>query len=206
MKLHPAGKVVAWSAVGVLALAGAAGAAESIGSPNTAASTSGTAGTAVSPSPAAPGTARPGHRRGRALAERALHGEFVVLGKGGKPVTLDMQRGTITIGSSHNGITSFTVTSSDGFSATYQANSSTKVRTGPAGTGTLANIHPGTMVGVVAVNDGTAKTARTVRTLVARTHIKRGMSGTPTPTPAVPGADRSGGAAPKDQGLTPLGA
>ncbi len=55
-----------------------------------------------------------------------MHGEWVVKGKDGKPVTLETIRGTVTaVGSSR-----VTVKAEDGFTETFATNSDTKVRGG----------------------------------------------------------------------------
>lgn len=53
------------------------------------------------------------------------HGDFTVQGANGTPVAMTLQRGTVTAASS----TSVTVKSSDGFTATYAVDSSTRGRT-----------------------------------------------------------------------------
>lgn len=208
MKLHPAGKVAAWSAVGVLALAGGAGAAESLGATQASASA---APAATTPTPGAPtpGTPTPGtpgakahahHHHGEQLGRRALHGEFVVAGKDGKPVTLDVQRGKFAPGAASG---SFSVTSSDAFGATYQTDAKTKVRVGKGATGKLADLKPGTEVSVIAVNVNGVKTARVISVTTAKVHKPRGTSR--PAAPAAPSGERSGAAAP-DQGNSLLGA
>jgi len=203
MKLHPAGKVAAWSAVGVLALAGGAGAAESLGATQASASP---APAATTPTPGAPTPGTPGakahahHHHDEQLGRRALHGEFVVAGKDGKPVTLDVQRGKFAAGAASG---SFTVTSSDAFGATYQTDAKTKVRVGKGATGKLADLKPGTEVSVVAVNVNGVKTARVISVTTAKVHKPRGTSR--PAAPAAPSGERSGAAAP-DQGNSLLGA
>ena len=210
MKLHPAGKVAAWSAVGVLALAGGAGAAESLGATQASASAS-AAPAATTPTPGAPtpGTPTPGtpgakahahHHHGEQLGRRALHGEFVVAGKDGKPVTLDVQRGKFAAGAASG---SFSVTSSDAFGATYQTDAQTKVRVAKGATGKLTDLKPGTEVSVVAVNVNGVKTARVISVTTAKVHKPRGTSR--PAAPAAPSGERSGAAAP-DQGNSLLGA
>ena len=210
MKLHPAGKVAAWSAVGVLALAGGAGAAESLGATQASASAS-AAPAATTPTPGAPtpGTPTPDtpgakahahHHHGEQLGRRALHGEFVVAGKDGKPVTLDVQRGKFAPGAASG---SFSVTSSDAFGATYQTDAKTKVRVGKGATGKLADLKPGTEVSVIAVNVNGVKTARVISVTTAKVHKPRGTSR--PAAPAAPSGERSGAAAP-DQGNSLLGA
>ena len=67
-----------------------------------------------------------GARSERALIGRGMHGEWVVKGKDGKPVTLETIRGTVTA----VGPTSVTVKAEDGFTETFTTNSDTKVRGG----------------------------------------------------------------------------
>ena len=208
MKLHPAGKVAAWSAVGVLALAGGAGAAESLGATQASASAAPAATTPTpgAPTPGTPTPDTPGakahahHHHGEQLGRRALHGEFVVAGKDGKPVTLDVQRGKFAAGAASG---SFTVTSSDAFGATYQTDAQTKVRVGKGATGKLTDLKPGTEVSVVAVNVNGVKTARVISVTTAKVHKPRGTSR--PAAPAAPSGERSGAAAP-DQGNSLLGA
>jgi hypothetical protein len=97
------------------------------------------------------------HRKGRrALLGRGMHGEWVVKGKDGKPVTLETVRGTVTaVGSA-----SVTLKAEDGFTATFAANSDTKVR--GAGADSLGDVKVGTRIAVVGVKAGNTTTARTV--------------------------------------------
>ena len=97
------------------------------------------------------------HRKARrALIGRGMHGEWVVKGKGGKPVTLETVCGSVTaVGSS-----SVTVKAEDGFTATFAINSDTKVR--GAGADSLGDVKVGTRTTVVGVKAGNAITARTV--------------------------------------------
>ena len=161
-------RVVGWVVAGVLAVAGLAGVgvAFSVYSPTS------TAAPAATPSATATGSASPGvpHRRadgrhrgglGRIAARRALHGEFVVKGKDGKPVTVDVQRGQVTAVSA----TSVSLKSEDGFTATYVVNGDTRVRVGREKSA-ISAIKAGQQAWVVASKSGDTATARI---LVAQT-------------------------------------
>ena len=134
-------------AAGVLGTAGVA-AATSDSSPAPSA--------AAAPSSSAPKADHPRAKRAkRALIGRGMHGEWVVKGKDGKPVTLVTVRGTVTaVGSS-----SVTVKAEDGFTATFAANSDTKVR---GGADSLGEVKAGAKGAVVGVKSGNTTTARTV--------------------------------------------
>ncbi len=91
----------------------------------------------------------------RALIGRGMHGEWVVKGKDGKPVTLETIRGTVTaVGSS-----SLTVKAEDGFTETFATNSDTKVR---GGADSLGDVKVGAKGAVVGVKSGATITARAV--------------------------------------------
>jgi hypothetical protein len=84
-----------------------------------------------------------------------MHGEWVVKGKDGKPVTLETIRGTVTaVGSSR-----LTVKAEDGFTETFATNSDTKVR---GGADSLGEVTVGAKGAVVGVKSGTTVTARAV--------------------------------------------
>ena len=84
-----------------------------------------------------------------------MHGEWVVKGKDGKPVTLETIRGTVTaVGSS-----SLTVKAEDGFTETFATNSDTKVR---GGADSLGDVKVGAKGAVVGVKSGSTITARAV--------------------------------------------
>jgi hypothetical protein len=136
-------------AAGVLGTAGVAAATSNDSTPAPSAS--------AAPSSSAPKADHPKAKRAkRALIGRGMHGEWVVKGKDGKPVTLETVRGTVTaVGSS-----SVTVKAEDGFTATFAANSDTKVR--GAGADSLGDVKVGTRTAVVGVKAGNAVTARTV--------------------------------------------
>jgi hypothetical protein len=145
-----------------LGVAGVA-AAGVLGTAGVAAATSNS--TPAPSSSAAPssGTAAPGdkadHPRAkkarRALIGRGMHGEWVVKGKDGKPVTLETIRGTVTAVST----SSITIKAEDGVSETFAANSDTKVRGGPDSLGAVKAGAKGAMVGV---KSGSTTTARAV--------------------------------------------
>jgi hypothetical protein len=118
--------------------------------------------TPAASSSAAPDSAGTAPRHHRALAGRALHGQFTVERKG-QPAVVDVQRGEVT----KVDPTSITVRSTDGFEATYARTPSTKVRekkaAAPAG-----DLVVGKKVGVVADDANGHPTARAVRILPAR--------------------------------------
>ena len=139
------------AAAGVLGTAGVAAATSNNSTPAPSAS-------AAPSSSAAPSDKadRPKAKRTRALIGRGMHGEWVVKGKDGKPVTLETIRGTVTaVGSS-----SVTLKAEDGFTETFATNSDTKVR---GGAESLADITVGAKGAVLGVKSATATTARVVR-------------------------------------------
>lgn len=95
-----------------------------------------------------------GHR-GRALDRRAMHGELVVRDKDGKPVTVDVQRGSVTAVSP----SSITLRSDDGFTATYTITQDTRVRINEKGA-TAAQVKTGDTAVVTAREDGDSTNAR----------------------------------------------
>jgi hypothetical protein len=132
-----------------------------LGTAGVAAATAGTtapAPAAASPS-AAPGTGnadKPAKRAGHALKARGMHGEWVVKGKDGKPITLVSVRGQVTA----VGPTSVTVKAEDGYTATFTANADTKVK--GADVDSIADVKVGVKGAVVGVKDGNTITARAV--------------------------------------------
>jgi hypothetical protein len=143
--------VAAVAAAGVLGTAGVAAATSNDSTPAPSAS-------AAPSSPAAPGDKahhRKGKRAERALIGRGMHGEWVVKGKDGKPVTLETIRGTVTaVGSSR-----LTVKADDGFTETFITSSDTKVR---GGADSLGEVKVGAKGAVVGVKSGATITARAV--------------------------------------------
>jgi hypothetical protein len=143
-------------AAGVLGTAGVAAATSEPGTPTPAAS--------LAPSsPGTPGTAdktgKTGAKKHKARAAaiaRGLHGEWVVKGKDGKPVTLVTIRGQVTAA----GPTSVTVKAEDGFTATFAATADTKVRGADAKS--MADVKVGVKSVIVGVKSGNTTTARTV--------------------------------------------
>jgi hypothetical protein len=119
-------------------------------------SASPTATATASPEPSTKDRAK-GDRKHRALQTRALHGEATVGGKKRHRV-VQFQRGTVDQVSS----TSITVTSADGFRATYRVDAKTKVRKDkqPA---TIADVKTADRVRVVATQDGSTTTATSIR-------------------------------------------
>ena len=139
------------AAAGVLGTAGVAAATSNDSTPAPSAS-------AAPSSPATPGDKahhRKGKRAERALIGRGMHGEWVVKGKDGKPVTLETIRGTVTaVGSSK-----LTVKAEDGFTETFVTNSDTKVR---GGADSLGAVKVGAKGAILGVKSGSTITARAV--------------------------------------------
>lgn len=143
-----------------LAVAGVV-AAGVLGTAGVAAATAGT--TAPAPAAASPTAPDPGaadkpakKRAGHALKARGMHGEWVVKGKDGKPVTLVSVRGQVTA----VGPASVTVKAEDGYTATFVANADTKVK--GADVDSIADVKVGAKGAVVGVKDGSTVTARAV--------------------------------------------
>jgi hypothetical protein len=137
------------AAAGVLGTAGVAAATSNDSTPAPSAS-------AAPSTSAAPSDHPKAKRATRALIGRGLHGEWVVKGKDGKPVTLETIRGTVTaVGSSR-----LTVKAEDGFTETFATNSDTKVR---GGADSLADVKVGAKGAVLGVKSGNTITARVVR-------------------------------------------
>ena len=139
------------AAAGVLGTAGVAAATSNDSRPAPSVS--------VAPSSSATPGDKAGHRKAkrvkRALIGRGMHGEWVVKGQDGKPVTLETIRGTVTaVGSSR-----LTVKAEDGFTETFATNSDTKVR---GGADSLAGIKVGAKGAVLGVKSGSTITARAV--------------------------------------------
>jgi hypothetical protein len=136
------------AAAGVLGTAGVAAATSNDSTPAPSAS--------AAPSSSAAPSDKADHRKAkRALIGRGMHGEWVVKGKDGKPVTLETIRGTVTaVGSSR-----LTVKAEDGFTETFATNSDTKVR---GGADSLGEVKVGAKGAVVGVKSGSIITARTV--------------------------------------------
>ncbi len=145
-----------------LAIAGVAAAAV-VGTAGVAAATAPAPSGAPAPAASAPdpGTRAPGAAERRAkvkhrLLGRGLHGEFVVKGKDGKPVTLVSVRGEVTAVSA----TSITLKAEDGFTATYAITAETKVR--GKGADKIADVKVGDRGGAVGPKSGTTLTARAI--------------------------------------------
>jgi hypothetical protein len=164
LEADPGGREMILSKRVTLAVAGVAAAAV-VGTAGVAAATA--PGPSSPPSPSAsadPDTREPGaagERRGKLkhrVLGRGLHGEFVVKGKDGKPVTLVAVRGEVTAVSA----TSITFKAEDGFTATYAVTADTKVRGKDADT--IADIEVGARGGAVGTKSGTTLTARTILT------------------------------------------
>ena len=139
------------AAAGVLGTAGVAAATSNDSTP---------APSAAAPSSSAAPNDKADHPRAerakRALIGRGMHGEWVVKGKDGKPVTLETIRGTVTaVGSS-----SLTVKAEDGFTETFATSSDTKVR---GGADSLGGVKVGAKGAVVGVKSAGTITARAVR-------------------------------------------
>jgi hypothetical protein len=146
-------------AAGLLGTAGVAAATSEPGTPTPAASLApsspGTPGTAGKTDKAGKTGAKKHKARAAAIA-RGLHGEWVVKGKDGKPVTLVTIRGQVTAA----GPTSVTVKAEDGFTATFAATADTKVRGADAKS--MADVKVGVKSVIVGVKSGNTTTARTV--------------------------------------------
>jgi len=137
------------AAAGVLGTAGVAAATSNDSTPAPTAS-------AAPSNSAAPSDHPKAKRARRALIGRGMHGEWVVKGEDGKPVTLETIRGTVTaVGSSR-----LTVKAEDGFTETFATNSDTKVR---GGADALGDVKVGARGAVVGVKSGNTITARVVR-------------------------------------------
>jgi hypothetical protein len=144
-------------AAGVLGTAGVAAATSETSAPTPAAS-SAPAGSTPAGKPATTDKKagkKAGKHRARAVLARGMHGEWVVKGKDGKPVTLVSIRGQVTAA----GPTSVTVKAEDGFTATFTTTADTKVRGGAT---TMADVKVGATGAVVGVKSGNTTTARTV--------------------------------------------
>jgi hypothetical protein len=143
------------AAAGVLGTAGVAAATSENGTP---------AATPTATASAAPGsgTATPAgkvgtrHKIRRAAIARGMHGEWVVKGKDGKPVTLLTIRGEFTAVSP----TSITVKAEDGVSETFTVGSDTKVK--GADVTSISGIKVGAKGAMVGVKNGNTTTARAV--------------------------------------------
>ena len=145
---------LAVAGVAAAAVVGTAGVAAA-----TAADPSGTPAAPTASSAPDAGTKTPGRHHGklkhRALA-RGMHGEWVVKGKDGKPVTLVTVRGEVTAVSA----TSITLKAEDGFTATYAVSSDTKVR--GKDVDKIADVKVGDKGGAVGTKSGSTLTARAV--------------------------------------------
>ena len=124
------------------------------------------------PTPSGTSTSAPHKAAGhenfkKLLAGRVLHGEVVVKGKDGKPVTLDGIRGEVTASSA----TSISVKASDGVSATFVVGADTKVHLVTPATaggkptakdGTMTDVKTGDTVYVAGTKAGDTFTAKQV--------------------------------------------
>jgi hypothetical protein len=142
---------------GVLGTAGVAAATAGDGRPATALAAPGTAtpgtGSTAAPDAAAKDRAK---KAKHALRARGMHGEWVVKGKDGTPVTLVSVRGSVTA----VGPTRVTVKAEDGYTATFTATKDTKVR--GADVDAISDVKVGAQGAVVGVKDGNTLTARAV--------------------------------------------
>ena len=152
------------TALSTVALAGAVGvgiaSADPTTTPTPSATASPTAGapTAESSTPANPNKAPKAGKAAKTkgdLTRRALHGEVTLGGK--KHRVVDFQRGAVSAVSA----SSITVRSTDGFSATYAVDATTKVRQAKEKT-TIADVKSGDKVRVVATKNGSTLTATRV--------------------------------------------
>jgi len=114
-----------------------------------------------------------GHPGGRGFGggplAGALHGEYVEADPDGGYRTVVAQRGEVTSLSD----TSLTVTSEDGFDATYEVTADTSVL---GGTGGIGDVAKGDDVGVRAVRDGAETTATHILDLSRLGDLRRGRS------------------------------
>jgi hypothetical protein len=108
--------------------------------------------TQPTPSQSTPAQNKPSHNKHRGLLGRIAHGEVTLNGKNHRVV--DAQHGQVQSVSP----TSITVKSTDGFTATYTVDPSTKVRKDKQASA-IAQVANGDRVFVVATKSGTADTA-----------------------------------------------
>ena len=152
--------VIVATALSTVALAGAIGVGVASADPTTSPTPSATASPTAGSTPAHPGTNKAGKagkagKAKRSLVQRALHGEVTLGGK--KHRVVDFQRGTVSAVSS----TSISVTSVDGFAATYVVDSSTVVRHAKQ-VEAIGDVKTGDKVRVIATKDGSTLTARRI--------------------------------------------
>jgi hypothetical protein len=103
--------------------------------------------------------AQNGFRHARPGLRRALHGEFVARGRDGKNVTVDLVRGKVTAVSP----TSITITSRDGYAATYTVTSDTRVHVrGKKGTQPISAVKTGDRAGAFGTKSGGTVDARVI--------------------------------------------
>jgi Domain of unknown function (DUF5666) len=185
---HLAGLAV----VAVIALAAGGGVAYVATHSANGASTDAAAGAAQTPSASPSASTPPFGRHGPAGFGRfggfgglgfgglggAIHGQVTEPKMGGGYQTVDVQRGTVTAVSS----SSITITSADGFSATYAVSSSTEVNAQAAGIGAVKT---GDTVEVYATLSGGKATAASI---IDETSIRssRGSFGFPAGPPSPP--------------------
>ncbi len=156
-------RAAGWVAVGAIAAGGVATAATTTGGSNskgsTATTTSSVVPAATTPSTSPSKGAGKAGRAGRLakLQGRLLHGEFTVEGKGGTPMVVAEQRGTVNAVTS----TSITLTSKDGFNHTYVVGPSTKVRV-DGQKGSISGVKTGQDASVLAKVSGSTETAELV--------------------------------------------
>jgi hypothetical protein len=144
-------RAAGWITVGAVAAGGVATAATTSDTPSKTTAVT----TAATPAPA---PAKKAGKRGGELGKlqgRLLHGQFVVLGKDKKPTTLAEQRGTVDAVSP----TSISLTSTDGFKATYVVNSDTKVRV-DGKKSAIGDVKTGQTATVIAGVSGSTQTAK----------------------------------------------
>ena len=153
--MNIATKIIA-AGVSTLALAGGIGAGLAYADPTTPPPTP-TPTVSATPTPSASPTAKADRARPGRMFRRALHGEVTLAGP--KHRVVAFQRGPI----SKIDKTSVTVTSEDGYTATYVVDDQTKVRKGEGVDIPLSDLKPGDRVFVVALKDGSTLTANRVR-------------------------------------------
>ncbi len=148
--MRTAARVTAWTTAGVLGLGIAAGAAMAATTPPPAPKAQQHA---KAGNPAHPGKAK------RALAQRAVHGDFTVKTKDGYQAVA-LQRGTVSAVSA----TSISLRSPDSFSATYVVTTSTVVREKGKPVA-ITDIKVGDRAVVLAKHTGTTLTATRIMCL-----------------------------------------
>ena len=156
--MKTAAKIIA-AGVSTIALAGGIGAGLAYADPTPTPTPSATASPTAPASPSAKPERKADRARPHRLFRRALHGEVTLAGKQHHVVAF--QRGPITSIEKN----SVTVTSADGFQATYVINDETKFRKGKGVETSPSDLKADDRVYVVALKDGSTLTAKRIRKL-----------------------------------------